>query len=480
MTSNATAWLVQRLNAARSDSEAHPEGHSNRTFYAGQAIAYENVLSLLENEEPATPAPSSPGVPDSVREALEFYAYDKAVSYENSVHAKAALKALDSIVEPAQVVVPDSVRALSEAATRGAWVFERMHDDFVGVYSDDRTGSVIANFAGFHAAPRPKAEQDANARFAAEAVNYVRTLLSAHPAGQSTGKGAQKASDNLRPDWHRAMFPNDAAPEQGAGCPVCGSTPENLNEFGGWCEGVLTSQGDHTGICAKHGEPARLPTPDSTCTGAVAAEEANAVFDPARTSSDPYDDRPGPWYDMKKVREIEAATGIAFAAVRPEPVLGRATDELIEDFSAALKAKLRAAEAKYGWQNGWLKDDWAADCQRDLVRHVEKGDPLDVAAYAAFCWHHGWPTAPDSVRMGRVGAGDAEPWKTLALIRDFAKSSILVRNDALDHIYIVASVALSGGSPRRSTKQFGTETIPDWLVEFVRSSAHKARFHALP
>ncbi|MBA9067482.1 hypothetical protein FHR71_001212 [Methylobacterium sp. RAS18] len=70
--------------------------------------------------------------------------------------------------------------------------------------------------------------------------------------------------------------------------------------------------------------------------------------------------------------------------------------------------------------------------------------------------------------------------KTLTLIRDFAGSSILVRNDALDHIYIVASVALSGGSPGWSTKQFGTETIPDWLVEFVRSSAHKARFHALP
>ncbi|KQT59958.1 hypothetical protein ASG52_19730 [Methylobacterium sp. Leaf456] len=70
-----------------------------------------------------------------------------------------------------------------------------------------------------------------------------------------------------------------------------------------------------------------------------------------------------------------------------------ATDDLVDRFAAALKSKLRASEAKYGWQNGWLKDDWATDCQRDLLRHVGKGDPLDVAAYAAFCWHHGWKTA---------------------------------------------------------------------------------------
>ncbi|CAO4179639.1 hypothetical protein CLBKND_03455 [Methylorubrum aminovorans] len=82
---------------------------------------------------------------------------------------------------------------------------------------------------------------------------------------------------------------------------------------------------------------------------------------------------------------------------------GAETDALVDRFAAALKAKLRAAEAKYGWRNGWLQDDWAADCQRELMRHVGKGDPLDAAAYAAFCWHHGWPTAPDSTRTGQEG-----------------------------------------------------------------------------
>ncbi len=44
------------------------------------------------------------------------------------------------------------------------------------------------------------------------------------------------------------------------------------------------------------------------------AGRADPVFDPAITSCDPYDERPGPYYDMKKVREIEAETGIAFGA----------------------------------------------------------------------------------------------------------------------------------------------------------------------
>ncbi|GEL42308.1 hypothetical protein MEX01_28990 [Methylorubrum extorquens] len=57
----AIAWLTKRLKAARSDSEAHPEGHSNRTFYAGQAIAYENVLSLLESEDRTSPRTDGAG-----------------------------------------------------------------------------------------------------------------------------------------------------------------------------------------------------------------------------------------------------------------------------------------------------------------------------------------------------------------------------------------------------------------------------------
>lgn len=63
---------------------------------------------------------------------------------------------------------------------------------------------------------------------------------------------------------------------------------------------------------------------------------------------------------------------------------------LVQRFSNAILLKLRAAEEKYGYNNGWLKDDWASDLRRQLLDHIDKGDPRDVAAYCAFAWHHGW------------------------------------------------------------------------------------------
>lgn len=69
-----------------------------------------------------------------------------------------------------------------------------------------------------------------------------------------------------------------------------------------------------------------------------------------------------------------------------------ATAGLVRRFAEALAEKLRRAEQKYGYSDGWLSPDWQAECQQHLAEHVAKGDPRDVAAYAAFCWHHGWPT----------------------------------------------------------------------------------------
>lgn len=69
------------------------------------------------------------------------------------------------------------------------------------------------------------------------------------------------------------------------------------------------------------------------------------------------------------------------------------TEKLVDDFAAALKTKLARAEKKYGYSDNWRTDNWEIDCQRELARHVQKGDPLDVAAYAAFCWARGYRTA---------------------------------------------------------------------------------------
>jgi hypothetical protein len=66
---------------------------------------------------------------------------------------------------------------------------------------------------------------------------------------------------------------------------------------------------------------------------------------------------------------------------------------LVAAFAAALYEKLLASEEKYGWQGGWARNDWRNDLHQQLLQHVMKGDPVDVAAYCAFAWHHGWATS---------------------------------------------------------------------------------------
>jgi hypothetical protein len=83
--------------------------------------------------------------------------------------------------------------------------------------------------------------------------------------------------------------------------------------------------------------------------------------------------------------------------VKEREALHPDTRDLIERLSWALGAKLRRAEVKYKYTNGWLTDNWEAECRVHLQRHLEKGDPLDVVAYAAFMWARGWSTlGPDS------------------------------------------------------------------------------------
>lgn len=72
--------------------------------------------------------------------------------------------------------------------------------------------------------------------------------------------------------------------------------------------------------------------------------------------------------------------------------LDQRTSMLVDRFALAMKSKLMASQHKSGWRDEWAKNDWPNQCARALCEHVAKGDPLDVAAYAAFMWHHGWPT----------------------------------------------------------------------------------------
>lgn len=68
---------------------------------------------------------------------------------------------------------------------------------------------------------------------------------------------------------------------------------------------------------------------------------------------------------------------------------------LIQQLAYALACKLAAAEKKYGYSDNWMRPGWMDECRAHLRQHVAKGDPLDVAAYCAFLWHHNERTAID-------------------------------------------------------------------------------------
>jgi ABC-type antimicrobial peptide transport system ATPase subunit len=69
------------------------------------------------------------------------------------------------------------------------------------------------------------------------------------------------------------------------------------------------------------------------------------------------------------------------------------TAHLVASFACALGRKLHEAEKKYGYEAHWARQGWRNECAQNLVEHVGKGDPRDVAAYCAFMWYHGWATS---------------------------------------------------------------------------------------
>lgn len=83
-----------------------------------------------------------------------------------------------------------------------------------------------------------------------------------------------------------------------------------------------------------------------------------------------------------------------------KPRLNPRTQKLVDEFSSALSEKLLAAQIKYGYQTGWESPNWESECREHLMRHINKGDPRDVAAYCAFMWHHGWSTAQPTEPSG--------------------------------------------------------------------------------
>ncbi len=162
-------------------------------------------------------------------------------------------------------------------------------------------------------------------------------------------------------------------------------------------------------------------------------------------------------YRFRILTALDSGTGgqqpVAWAG------LSIATEKLVDDFASALKTKLRAAELKYGYDDGWKGDDWETKCRRDLLRHVMKGDPLDVAAYAAFSWHHQWPTTPTPldvahfqlVALPPLFSSPTEP-KAGVVSEDMVDMAITTycateSNDMRDMMRAALAAAIDGGKP---------------------------------
>jgi hypothetical protein len=74
-----------------------------------------------------------------------------------------------------------------------------------------------------------------------------------------------------------------------------------------------------------------------------------------------------------------------------------ATKDLVQHFATAIAFKLREAEEKYGYGDGWRTQDWEVECRQHMYDHMAKGDPRDMAIYAAFMWSRKWSTAPKEI-----------------------------------------------------------------------------------
>lgn len=66
---------------------------------------------------------------------------------------------------------------------------------------------------------------------------------------------------------------------------------------------------------------------------------------------------------------------------------------LVAGIAQDMANKLMKAQEKYGWTNGWRDERFTpAMWTEETIRHIQKGDPLDVINYMAFARDRKWAT----------------------------------------------------------------------------------------
>lgn len=115
----------------------------------------------------------------------------------------------------------------------------------------------------------------------------------------------------------------------------------------------------------------------------------------------------------RKAEPAMGPDGMEHFTVKLPEGLARSTQYLIVDTAQALGNKLLTAQNKRKADPvGWMRNDWEDDCRAGLMNHIQKGDPRDVMAYAAFMHYHGWKTA------GAINTGLS--WENYQAISDRA------------------------------------------------------------
>lgn len=113
-------------------------------------------------------------------------------------------------------------------------------------------------------------------------------------------------------------------------------------------------------------------------------------------------------FDMAQQNFYSKETLLDWWLMEVTPELYPATNDLMRRFTMALIEKLAKAEKKYDYTDEWKLPGWEHGCREKLMEHIGKGDPLDVAAYCSFMWHHGWSTAPTPERGDEVYSATKE------------------------------------------------------------------------
>jgi hypothetical protein len=215
--------------------------------------------------------------------------------------------------------------------------------------------------------------------------------------------------------WNRRAAPpaETALAAEGAKPIIPNWFPDDRCQVCGWPLAKSRDQGCVVGDCSFRPQEGTESYRITQLRRKALAERA----DPAQSADTPSEDAPS---EAEESCAPECSCELHREGCRlvARKGLHQDTQTLVRRFAAALAEKLAAAEQKYGYSNGWARNDWMDECRAHLRQHIEKGDPRDVAAYCAFLWHHGESTA-SRPQPARGEVSEAEVDAALQAEKDF-------------------------------------------------------------